>query len=88
LQSSKAHVAASTSTRVAFRTIKLIQEPLIDQEGTSFLFEVNGIRIFCGGSNWIPADSFLTEVSDERYRAWIKLMAGLLPFLTRSAQIY
>ena len=33
----------------------------IDQEGLTFLFEVNNIRIFCGGSNWIPADSFLTK---------------------------
>lgn len=26
------------------------------------------------GSNWIPADNFLTEISDERYRAWLDLL--------------
>lgn len=66
-------MAAHTS-RVAFRNAKLIQEPLIDQPGTSFVFEINGIRIFCGGSNWIPADSFLTEITPELYKAWIGLM--------------
>ncbi|WWC73873.1 uncharacterized protein I206_107845 [Kwoniella pini CBS 10737] len=60
--------------RVAFRSAQLIQEPLEGQEGTSFVFEINGIRIFCGGSNWIPADSFLTEVEPLRYRKWIDLM--------------
>ena len=60
----------------------MVQDKLLDQEGRTFLFEVNNIRIFCGGafiynfpmaplrsdrrtlngsgSNWIPADSFLT----------------------------
>lgn len=62
------------SRRVAFRHARVVQEPLIDQEGTTFLFEVNGVRVFCGGSNWIPADSFLTEITPERYRAWVDLL--------------
>ncbi len=51
-----------------------MQDPLEGQPGTTFLFEINGRRVFCGGSNWIPADSFLTEISEERYRAWLQLM--------------
>lgn len=31
------------------RRVRVIQEPLIDQEGRSFLFEINNVRIFCGG---------------------------------------
>lgn len=62
------------TSRVAFRNVRLVQEPLKEQEGTSFLFEVNGVRIFCGGSNWIPADSFLTEIKPERYQAWVNLL--------------
>ncbi|WWC85605.1 uncharacterized protein L201_000469 [Kwoniella dendrophila CBS 6074] len=62
------------SKRVAFRSAKIIQEPLEGQDGTSFVFEINGIRIFCGGSNWIPADSFLTDIQPERYRAWVDLL--------------
>jgi beta-mannosidase len=47
--------------KVSFRRARVVQEKLIDQEGLTFLFEVNNIRIFCGGSNWIPADSFFTK---------------------------
>ena len=65
---------AEATTRTAFRNVKVVQEPLQDQPGTSFLFEVNNVRIFCGGSNWIPADSFLTEIEPERYRKWVDLL--------------
>ncbi|KAF7977660.1 hypothetical protein HWV62_3094 [Athelia sp. TMB] len=60
--------------KVSFRRARVVQEKLIDQDGLTFLFEINNIRIFCGGSNWIPADSFLTNVTDERYRAWLQLL--------------
>ena len=40
------------SKRIGFRRARVVEEPLKDQEGRSFFFEVNGIRIFCGGSNW------------------------------------
>ncbi|KAF8897495.1 glycoside hydrolase family 2 protein [Infundibulicybe gibba] len=60
--------------RIAFRRARVIQDKLIDQDGLTFLFEINNIRIFCGGSNWIPADSFLTTVTTERYKAWLQLL--------------
>ncbi|KAF8148252.1 glycoside hydrolase superfamily [Crassisporium funariophilum] len=64
--------------RVGFRTVQLIQEAITEPDqygtGTSFLFEINGVRMFMGGSNWIPADNFLTTISDERYRAWLTLL--------------
>ncbi|KAF8639454.1 hypothetical protein AX16_010309 [Volvariella volvacea WC 439] len=62
------------SSRIAFRRARVVQEPLVDQEGLSFLFEINNVRVFCGGSNWIPADSFLTTVTPGRYRAWLQLL--------------
>lgn len=67
---------ASTSQRVGFRHVEVVQEPLSEEDGggSSFLFQVNGVRVFCGGSNWIPADSYLTEISPERYRRWIDLL--------------
>ncbi|KAF8138531.1 glycoside hydrolase family 2 protein, partial [Boletus edulis] len=64
----------SKTERIAFRRVRVVEEPLIDQPGKSFLFEINNIRVFCGGSNWIPADSFLTTVTTERYRAWLQLL--------------
>ncbi len=62
----------SDSRRIGLRNVELIQQP--DSHGKSFYFQINGVDIFCGGSCWIPADSFLTAVTPERYRAWIELM--------------
>ncbi|KAJ7625497.1 glycoside hydrolase [Roridomyces roridus] len=68
----------SSTTRVGFRRVKLVQEPLAEADqygtGTTFFFEVNGVPMFMGGSNWVPADNFLTTISPERYRAWLTLL--------------
>ncbi|KAF9462600.1 glycoside hydrolase family 2 protein [Collybia nuda] len=74
LANERGQVLDRKSLKVAFRRARVVQDKLVDQEGLTFLFEINNIRIFCGGSNWIPADSFLTTVTAERYRAWLKLM--------------
>ncbi|OLV18503.1 beta-mannosidase [Deinococcus marmoris] len=58
----------SSELRVGVRSIRLIQEPVADEPGSSFFFEVNGMPIFCGGANWIPDDNFLPRISPERYR--------------------
>jgi len=52
--------------RIGLRTIELRQEP--DEWGRSFTFVVNGLPIFAKGSNWIPADSFPTRLTD----AWLE----------------
>ncbi|OJJ51766.1 hypothetical protein ASPZODRAFT_127897 [Penicilliopsis zonata CBS 506.65] len=62
------------SKRFGIRTAEVIQQP--DKHGKSFFFRINGIDIFCGGSCWIPADSFLPNVTAERYRKWIELMVA------------
>ena len=48
--------------QIGLRTLELRQ--VADQWGRSFEFVVNGVRIFAKGSNWIPADSFPTRISD------------------------
>nr|VWO95209.1 Ras homolog enriched in brain [Ganoderma boninense] len=68
------HLLASKSQKFAFRRAVIVQDELVGQEGRSFLFEINNIRIFCGGSNWIPADSFLTRLTAEKYRQWLQLL--------------
>lgn len=60
------------SRRIGLRKVQLVQER--DSHGKSFYFRVNDVDIFCGGSCWIPTDSFLTNVTPEKYRAWIELM--------------
>jgi beta-mannosidase len=67
---------ASCKNRVALRHARVVPEPHEGQEGYKLLFEVNGVRVFCGGSNWIPADSFLTEIEPERYRKWVELLVS------------
>ncbi len=52
--------------RVGIRTVKLIQEP-DDDGGVSFVFEINGKKIFLKGMNWTPADANFTRVDDARY---------------------
>lgn len=58
--------------RIGFRKVELIQKS--DKHGKSFFFRINGVDIFCGGSCWIPADSFLTNITPERLKSWIELL--------------
>lgn len=61
-----------SARKIGIRTVQLVQEP--DRHGKSFYFRINDVDIFCGGSCWIPTDSFLPNVTAEKYRAWIELM--------------
>ncbi|KAG9002811.1 hypothetical protein FRB94_003614 [Tulasnella sp. JGI-2019a] len=61
-----------TTQQVGFRRVQLIQEELVDAEGTTFLFEINNQRIFMGGSNWVPADNMLTTIGAERYHKYLE----------------
>ncbi len=49
----------------AIRTIRLLQEA--DAEGKSFIVEVNGVKIFCKGADWIPSDNFIPRIPDSTY---------------------
>ena len=52
--------------KVGIRTIKL---QLTENGNSTFRFIVNGKPVFLKGANWIPADTFLPRVSNEKYRA-------------------
>jgi beta-mannosidase len=58
--------------RIGFRKAELVQRA--DSVGKTFYFRINDVDIFCGGSDWIPADSFTPRVSVEGYRAWLQMM--------------
>lgn len=73
----------SVEKRVGLRRAELIQRPLKDQPGKSFFFQVNNIPLYCGGSDWIPADNFIPRITKERYRDWIKLVADGNQFMIR-----
>ena len=48
--------------QLGLRTVELRQQP--DEWGRSFTFVVNGRPLFAKGSNWIPADSFPTRLTE------------------------
>ncbi|KAJ9119092.1 hypothetical protein QFC22_003583 [Naganishia vaughanmartiniae] len=69
------------SRNIGFRRARLVQDPLMDQPGKTFLFEINGRRIFAGGSNWIPTDHILPIIEDSRYRALLELAVSCHPYV-------
>ncbi|RLI25695.1 glycoside hydrolase family 2 protein [Candidatus Bathyarchaeota archaeon] len=67
------HLYDKAETKVGIRSVELVQEP--DEEGKTFIFRINGKLVFCKGTNWIPADSFLPRVTEHRYRRLLELAA-------------
>jgi beta-mannosidase len=63
----------SLSQKLGLRKLKLLQHPLKNEPGTSFVFEINNIRVFAGGSCWIPGDYLLPRFTKERYEEWLML---------------
>jgi beta-mannosidase len=61
------------TTRIGLRTLELDRHD--DEWGESFQFVVNGVPFFAKGANWIPADTFVTRISDEQYADLIKSAA-------------
>ncbi len=59
--------------QLGLRTLELRQEQ--DQWGRSFVFVINGVPILCKGSNWIPADSFPTRITDQSMEGLIRSAA-------------
>lgn len=59
-------LADQASTRTGLRSLELRQQA--DQNGKSFAFVINGVPVFGKGGNWIPADSFTTRITREKYR--------------------
>lgn len=62
---SDAELLDAAAVKVGIRSVKLVEEP--DEEGKSFIFQINGQNVFCKGANWIPADSFLPKVNYQQY---------------------
>ncbi|XP_062348968.1 beta-mannosidase isoform X1 [Cinclus cinclus] len=62
-------------SKVYFRTVELVQEPILGSPGLSFYFRINGRPIFFKGSNWVPADSFQDRVTYDTLRLLLKSVA-------------
>ena len=66
----KATVVDSISKRIGLRKLKLIREK--DQWGESFCHEINGIRFFAMGADYVPEDNIMSRYSKERTYKLIK----------------
>lgn len=55
----------------ALRTVRLLQEE--DNEGKSFVFEINGVKIYCKGTDWIPCDIFIPRIPGSTYETLLQL---------------
>ncbi|RDW66315.1 hypothetical protein BP6252_09950 [Coleophoma cylindrospora] len=63
----------SRSQSLGIRRLRLLQHPLKNAAGTAFVFEINNVRVFAGGSCWIPGDFMLPRMSRQRYADWLQL---------------
>lgn len=63
-------VTDSVEKKVGLRTLKLIREK--DEYGESFCHEINGVRFFAMGADYIPEDNILSRVTPERTYDLIK----------------
>ncbi|XP_029982168.1 beta-mannosidase [Sphaeramia orbicularis] len=58
-------VLFSQESKVYFRTVELVQEPVPGSPGLSFFFRINSKPVFLKGSNWIPAHAFQDQVTPD-----------------------
>ena len=63
-------VTDEKTTRTGLRTLELRRQR--DDAGESFMFIVNGVPVFAKGGNWIPADSFPSRITKDKYRYLLK----------------
>ncbi len=68
----ESRVLASYHTTFGIRTVKFVHTEINDEYGGDFHFEINGEKIFCRGSNWVPADA-LHSRSASRYAHMLEL---------------
>jgi beta-mannosidase len=54
-----------------------------ETNSVSFGYTSNNSRIWARGSCFIPADSFLTNLTPERYRRWLQLYESADEIITR-----
>ena len=49
---------ASRQDRTGLRSVELVRRPSVDGQRGDFHFVVNGVPVYCRGTNWLPLDPF------------------------------
>jgi beta-mannosidase len=68
----------TVTKRFGFRRVELVRDFVPDEPGnevsggSTFYFCINNIPIFCGGSNWVPADSFQPRITKDQLMHLLK----------------
>ncbi|KAL7946925.1 glycoside hydrolase superfamily [Trichoderma barbatum] len=73
LRNTQSALLDESCRRFGIRSIGVVQKPLDNAPGKTFMFKINGRDIFAQGGNWIPADTMLPTLSRQRYFEWMKL---------------
>ncbi|MFN4227354.1 MAG: glycosyl hydrolase 2 galactose-binding domain-containing protein [Candidatus Ratteibacteria bacterium] len=63
-------VEDSKNLKFGLRKVNIIQDD--DGDGKSFIFEINGKKVFCKGANWVPPDTIFQRVSKNKYKKLIE----------------
>ena len=58
---------SNKTKKIGFRTIELIQKA-VKPEGLTFYFAVNSIPFYAKGSNWIPANTLMEDLTPDYLR--------------------
>ncbi len=64
LLDSGGNVISEVSKKVGIRKIELI---LKENKKPTFKFRINNKVVYCKGADWIPSDSFIPRISDDKY---------------------
>ena len=62
------NVLDTKTQKFAFRRAVVVQDELEGQEGRSFLFEINNVRIFCGGTPLCASSRDLGNANDAPFQ--------------------
>eukprot|EP00727_Mastigamoeba_balamuthi_P002336 m51a1_g121 putative beta-mannosidase isoform 1 (1148) ;mRNA; r:403952-409163 len=61
--------------KIGFRTAEVVQEPIPGEQGLSFYFRINGVKVWTKGANFIPVDIYETRVTKDDVRWLVESMA-------------
>ncbi len=66
-------IVASKTLKIGVRTVELVRTETTDGQSGKFEFLINGQRIICKGTNWVPLDAFHSRDKD-RYEKALELL--------------